>query len=89
MPLSAAISRSLFEAITRHVVSRKISLFFPWEAQLFNLLKSQKLMSVTFYVSNKIQNIRQHHFETNKEFIFDYDLSFLAYCRPSWKVNVD
>ena len=64
MQLSAAISRSLFEAITLHLISRKISLFFHWEAQSFNLLKSQKLMS-HFFVSNKIQNIK-HHFETNK-----------------------
>ena len=37
-------------------------------------------------VSNKIQNIIQHHFEINKGLSFGYAVLFLAYCRPNWKV---
>ena len=48
MPLSAAISRLLFEAIAFNLVSRKIYLSFQWEAQSFNLLKSRKLISARF-----------------------------------------
>ena len=89
MPLSAAISHSFFEAIVFNLVSRKIYLFFQWETQSFNLLKSQKLISANFLVSNKIQNIRQHYFKTNQVLSFDYALSFVAYCGPNWKVSVD
>ena len=86
MPLSTAISRSLFEAMTFHLVSRKISLFFRWEAQSFNLLKSQKLLSVTF---SRFQYDSKYHLETHNGLIIYYAVSFLAYCRPNWKVSVD
>ena len=43
-------------------VSRKISLFFHWKAQLFNLLSPKNCCQPHFLVSNKIQSIRQHHF---------------------------
>ena len=42
-----------------------------------------------FLVFNKIQNTRQHHFETNKRSNFDYVLLFVAYRRPNWKITVD
>ena len=29
-------------------------------------------MSARFLISNKVQNVRQHNFETNKGLIFDY-----------------
>ena len=29
-------------------------------------------MSAHFLISNKVQNVRQHNFETNKGLIFDY-----------------
>ena len=45
MQLSAAIPHSLFEAITFHLINQKKFFFFHWEAQSFNLLKHQKLMS--------------------------------------------
>ena len=48
MPLSVAIPGSLFEAVTFHLVSRKISFFFHWEAQSFNPLKPQDLISAAF-----------------------------------------
>ena len=36
-----------------------------------------------FFVSNKIQSIRQHYFEINKGLIFDYAILFVAYSRPT------
>ena len=79
MSVSAATYSSLFEASTFHLVTRKISFFFYWE----NLNQTHR----SSRNNNNIQNIRQHHFETNKGLIFDYALLFVAYCRPNWKVQ--
>ena len=74
--LSAAISHSLFEAITFHLVSHKILLFFH-SGKLNHLTywTSTNWCQPHFIVSNKIQNIRQHRFEANKWLIFYYALS--------------
>ena len=72
MSLLATISCSLVKAITFDLVSSKILFFFHWKAQLFNLMKHQKIHVSRILVSNKVQNIRQHHFETKQGFIFDY-----------------
>ena len=88
MPLPATNSCSLFEALTFHLVSHKIFFVFRWEAQSSNLLKPKKCQP-HFLISNKIQNIRQHHFETNKGLIFDYMLIQNYYCKPTWKVTMD
>ena len=34
-------------------------------------MKHQKFNVSHIFVSNKVQNVRQHHFETNKGFIYD------------------
>ena len=52
------------------MVSHKILFFFHWKAQLFNLMKHQKIN--VSHILSVIQNVRQHHFETSKGFIFDY-----------------
>ena len=49
MPLTAAIAGSLVKGITFDLVGQKILLFCHWEAQSFNLMKHQKLMSATFF----------------------------------------
>ena len=48
IPFSVAVPFSLFEAVTFHLVSRKTSLFFHCEAQSFNSLKPQELISAAF-----------------------------------------
>ena len=81
MPLPAAISCSIIKDTTFDLVCQKISLvcqkvsfFFYWKAQSFNLIKHQKLMSVTFSpFLNKVPN----NFGTNKGLIFDYAHLFI------------
>ena len=88
MPLSSAISHSIFEGIS-HLVSCKILLFFhPGELNHLTYSNPKNLCQPHFLVSSKIQNIRQHHFEANKGLILYYALSFIAHCRSSWKVNI-
>ena len=68
------ISCLIFKAIPFHLVSHRISFFFIWS--------TKNWCQPHFLVSNKIQNIKQHHLETKTRLIFDYALLFAAYCRP-------
>ena len=61
--LSATISLSLVKTIIFDLVSRKISFFFSLESSIIQLNEAPKnSCQPHFLVSNKVQNIRQHHF---------------------------
>ena len=77
MPLLAAISRSLFEVNLSPGQPQNIALL-----PLGSLIISKNWCQPHFLVSNKIQNIKQHHLETKTRLIFDYALLIAAYCRP-------
>ena len=57
--VSPAISRSLFKAITFHLINGQILIFIHYGAQSFNLLKHQKLiMRVLFKIQDNLFLVR-------------------------------